>query len=588
MQAGPDRLYGGDVALSRRARTTGLWTAVALTLVALVGLWAPGVQAQNAAREIRIPFPQDDGSLTPYTFKVGYPLVTLVYDTLMSRGAGGAPQQWLTRSLRKGDAGKQITIRLRKGIRWHDGKPLTAEDVAFTFGYFARRFHPRFTPQLEAVERVQALNAETVRFTLRHPSPGFEDQPLSDVPILPRHLWQGLPAGQLAPKGLAVGSGPYRLVRHRRGKDYRFQANRGYFRGRPKVDTIEVPFIGNFDGTVRALESRRVDVIPVTLTEKAQDQLRRSVFKTSFGPLYTGTTLMFNLRRRPFDKPAARRAVARALDLKRIAQTGGGGGQSEATPADNGYLHPQSGWASPIRLHRFDEDRARAELKALDLPRIRVAAPDNDPVKLEAGRQVVLALERAGARAVLRKLPPDRLAAAVGQDGSKPTFEAAIWTSPALASYEPDFLRAVFGSRMRAPLNYSSYRSGAFDRLAARAAAATNPETRRRTVYQELKLLARDVPVVPLFFQKGAFAYRPQVYNGWVFVRGTGILDKRSFLRSVIGPSSGSSDPIVRDDERAAGGGIGVLGIVALGLLGVVLVILALGLAGRLARRRRA
>ncbi len=556
-----------------------------LTLLAFAALWAPSARGELTAHDIRVPFPQDDGKLTPYTFKVGYPFVTLVYDTLMWRGAGGSPQPWLARSLRKADAGKRITIRLRKGVRWHDGRPLTAEDVAFTFGYYARRFHPRFTPQLEAVERAEALDAETVQFTLRHASPGFQDQPLSDLPILPRHLWQDLPADQLAPKGLPVGSGPYRLVRHRRGKDYRFQANRGYFRGRPKVDRIDVPFIGRFDGTVRALESRRVDVIPVTLTEDAQDDLRRSVFETSVGAAYTGTTLMFNLRRPPFDKPEVRRAVASALDLRRIAQTASGG-RNQATPADRGYLHPKSSWAFPFRLHRFERDRARSKLAALDLPRIRVMAPDNDPVRLEAGRQVALALERAGASAVLEKMPFDRLAAAVGQDGSTPSFEAAIWTSPALASYEPDFLRAVFGSG-RAPLNYSRYRSAAFDKLAARTAAATNPETRRRTVYSELRLLAKDAPVVPLFFQQGAFAYRPQVYDGWLFVKGTGILDKRSFLRRTLRPSGREADSIEPAGSEGAGGGIGVQGIIALVLLGGVLVILALGSAGWLVRRRR-
>jgi len=552
-------------------------------LVAFVVLWAPRAQAQSTARELRIPFPQDDGTLTPYTFEVGYPLVTLVYDTIMWRGEGGSPGKWLARSLRKTDAGKRIRVRLRKNVRWHDGRRLTAADVAFTFRYFAKRFHPRFTPQLEAVERVQALNRGTVQFTLRHASPGFEDQPLSDVPILPRHLWQGLSAGQLAPKGLPVGSGPYRLVRHRRGQGYRFRANRGYFRGRPKVETIKVPIIRGFDATVRALERRKVDMIPVTIPESGQDRLRRSVFKTKFGLSYTGTTLMFNLRRPPFDQPKARRAVASALDLRRITRVEGVGG-SDAKQADRGYLHPMSDWAAPSLLRPFEEARARSQLAALHLPRIRIMAPNNDPVRRQAGRQVVLALKRAGARAVLQELPPDRLAAAVGQDGSRPSFEAAIGTSPPLASYDPDFLRAVFGSG-RAPLNYSGYRSREFDRLAARTAAATNPETRRQTVQSELELLTKDAPVVPLFFPEGAFAYRPQVYDGWRFVQGVGILDKRSFLPGNIRPSRrgpGDGEPVGSDD---AGGGISVLGIGALGLLAVVVGVLGVGLVGRLARR---
>ncbi len=553
-------------------------------LVSLVTLPAPSVEAQNTARELRIPIPKDDGSLTPYTFELGYPLVTLIYDTLMWRDRGGSPEQWLVRSLRKSEAGKRITIRVRKEVRWHDGKPLTAEDVAFSFRYFATHFHPRFTPQLEAFERAEALDRETVQITLRHASPGFEDQPLSDMPILPRHLWEGLPAGKLAPDGLPVGSGPYRLTEHRRGKRYRFQANRGYFRGRPTVERIEVPFIDDFEATVRALENRRVDAIPVTLPERTQDRLRRSVFEIGRGPVYTGTTLMFNLRRPPFDQPAARRAVARALDLRRIARANVNGGR-DSKPADHGYLHPASMWASPTPVQRFEADRARTALAELDLPRIRVMAPDNDPVRLEAGRQVVLALQRAGAGAVLQKLSPGRLAAAVGQDGSSPTFEAAIGSSPALASQEPDFLRAVFGSSRRAPLNYSGYKSAEFDELAAKVAAETNPETRRQMVQSELELLAKDAPVVPLFFPQGTFAYRPQIYSRWLFVSGTGILDKRSFLRRVIKPSRRGSGPILPAGSEGAGGGIGVPGVIALTLVGIVVVFLALGLLGRLGRR---
>ena len=550
----------------------------------MVAMPAASAEAQSKARQLRIPIPKDDGSLTPYTFQLGYPLVTLIYDTLMWRDKRGSPEAWLARSLRKSDAGKRITIRVRKEVRWHDGRPLTAEDVAFSFRYFATRFHPRFTPQLEAFERAEAIDRDTVQITLGHASPGFEDQPLSDLPILPRHLWQGLPAGKLAPDGLPVGSGPYRLAEYRRGQRYRFRANRGYFRGRPTVDRIEVPFIGNFEATVRALESRRVDAIPVTLPERTQDRLRESTFEIGTGDVYTGTTLMFNLRRAPFDQPAARRAVARALDLRRIARSKVNGG-GDAKPADRGYLHPKSKWASPTPVQRFEIDRARSELADLDLPRIKVMAPDNDPVRLEAGRQVVLALERAGAAAVLRKLSPDRLAAAVGQDGSSPSFEAAIGASPALASQDPDFLRAVFGSGRRVPLNYSGYKSAKFDELAADAAAATNPETRRQKVQSELKLLAKDVPVVPLFFQQGTFAYRPQIYSRWLFVSGTGILDKRSFLRRSIKPSRRGSGTTLPAGSAGADGGIGVAGAIALALVGIVLVLLALGLVGRLVRR---
>jgi len=532
---------------------------------------------------VRLPFPRDDGALTPTTFKRGYPLMTLVYDTLMWRDASGAPQPWLVRSLRKSDGGRQITLRLRDGVRWHDGRPLTASDVAFTFDFFAARPHPRFTPQLLDVQQVRAVDPLTVAITLGEPAPGFADQPLADLPILPRHIWEGLPEDRLAPSGLPVGSGPYRLVAHEPGRRYRFRANRRYFLGRPRVGRIEVPIVRDFDSTVRDLENRRIDMIPVSLPEETVERLEGSAFKFAEGPLYSGTVLMFDTRKPPFDRVAARRAVARALDLDRIAQALG---RESAVAADRGYVAPDSPRATTAPLHRFDEEAARRALRRLDLPRIRVLASESDPQRSEVGRQVVLALERAGAQAELVELPRERLGAAVGENGSTPRFEAAIWDTPPLASYGTDYLRVVFGSDpRRATLNYSGYRSESFDGLAARAARELNPETRPRLVRDELKLLADDLPVVPLVYPKAAFAYRPAIYDGWQFVAGSGILDKRSFL-----PRSGLPANRPLGQARAPtnpAGGLGPAGYVALGLLGVTLALAAAGLAGSARRRRR-
>ena len=562
-----------------RVRRVSL-VALALTAAVLASLAATAVssaQQGRAAERLRIPFPGDDGSLTPYTFALGYPLVTLVYDTLMWRDTSGAPTPWLARSMRKSEAGKRLTIRLHEGARWHDGRPLTAADVAFTFAYFAERFHPRFTPQLEAVRAVEAPDPQTVEITLSHPSPGFEDQPLSDVPILPRHLWEGLPQGAAAPEGPPVGSGPYRLVERGPETGYRFAANRGYFLGRPTVENIDVPFIPGFDSTIRAFEARRVDMIPATLPPAEQERVRGPGFKTKFGSMYTGITLMFNVRIAPFDQVEARRAVASALDLRRIARNatiGGGGG--DAVAANRGYLHPESGWTTPGAVYRFELDRARRAFARLNLPDIRIMVPDNEPVAREAGREVVLALQRAGVRARLQELSASRLAAAVGEEGGAPSFQAAIWSSPALASYDPNFLRAVFGSD-EAPLNLSGYRSADFDELAEKVAAATNPRERRRLVHSELELLAQDAPAIPLFFPEGAFVVRPSIYDGWTYVAGRGILDKRSFLPLVARPSERTPAP----RPQTTDGGLGTLGFVALGLLGGVLVMLALQLLGR-------
>lgn len=530
---------------------------------------------------VRFPFPQDDGSLTPYTFELGYQLVTLVYDTLFWRDASGTPQPWLATSAETSPDGRRVTLRLADGARWHDGAEVTSADVAFTFRHMAERPHPRFTPELTAVERVDTPDPRTVVISLRHPAPGFADQPLSDVPILPAHIWRTLPRSKLAPDGLAVGSGPYRLVERQPGESYRFEAVADYFRGPPAVASLEVPVITTVDDTLRSLERRRTDMIPVSLPEDAAARVRGLGVRTIDGPSYLGTTLMFNLGQAPFDRPEVRQAVARALDLRRIANSVG-----EAVPADRGYLHPDSPWSSKRVLHTFD--RSAATAAAAGTGPIEVLVPDNDPVKQGAGRQVILALRRAGFDAQTRSVPRDELSRAVGEDGRSPTFQAAIWISPPLASYDPDFLGRLFGSdRRSAALNYSGYESPAFDALVDRIATTADPVARQAAVDEALRLLATDLPVVPLIFSTGIFSFRPAVYDGWVFVKGAGILDKRSFLEPAPAGAGRDDDPALRPSPPDRGSGLSLIGKLGLAAAGVALAVAAgLGL-GRLRRRHR-
>ena len=157
--------------------------------------------AASAAPALTIPFPQAEGSLTPYTFELGYGLMTLAYDTLAWRDADGVARPWLAESIDERDGGRRYVARLREGTRWHDGRRLTAADVAFTYRFVERRPHPRFTPQVRDIRRVRALDPRTIEFVLDRPVPDFLDLPLADVPILPRHLWRGLPAARRAPAG---------------------------------------------------------------------------------------------------------------------------------------------------------------------------------------------------------------------------------------------------------------------------------------------------------------------------------------------------------------------------------------------------
>ena len=564
--------------------------ALMLALSFLAVLAPPGAAAQAPSPDVlRLPFPQYDGSLTPYTFELGYPLLTLVYDTLMWRDRQGVARPWLARSVRRSRGGRRLTIALRPDARWHDGRRVTAQDVAFTFGLMRRRPQPRFTPQLVDVERVTATGPLMATIDLRRPSAGFEDQPLADVPIVPRHLWRDLAAGRRAPAGLAVGSGPYRLVSARRAGGYVLRANPAYFRGAPRVPELRVPIIDDAEEMYTALRERRVDMVPLSLPQEAATRLEESIGITvRRGPSYAGTALVLNARRAPFGNPAARRAVAAALDLRRIARN-----VAPSTPASRGFAHPASRWAVDATVHRADVAAARRAVADLGLAPVRVLASDSDPVRAEAGRQVVLALQRAGASATLVEVSPAALSRSLGETGGQPDFDAAITTIPPLVSHDPDYLRNMFGSDPRtSPLNLSGYRSGEFDAAARRVASATDRPQRLRAILDEARLLARAAPAIPLFFSEGAFAFRGRVYDGWTFVRGAGILDKRAFLpgeapaREAPREDEGDDDGDVgATDDGDSGSALDVVSIISLLALGVVVVLAFLALRQR--RRTR-
>ncbi|HET7489641.1 MAG TPA: ABC transporter substrate-binding protein [Acidimicrobiales bacterium] len=553
---------------------------MAVSVAVLFGSALPPAPAAGVTVPlVRLPFPQDDGSLTPYTFELGYPLVTLLYDTLLWRDQHDVPEPWLARSVDTSADRRTVTISLVDGVRWQDGEPLTASDVAFTFRYVAAHFHPRFTPEVAPVESAVATDATTVVVHLRQPSAGFADQPLADLPILPAHIWANLPPGQTAPPGLPMGSGPYRLVGHD-ATGYRFEANAGYFLGPPAVQAIQVPITDDRDAMLRAFQSGSLDAIPVDLLAGEASQVRGLGTELVDGASFAGTVLMFNVRRPPFDQLATRRAVAEALDLRAVAAAAGG-----VVPADHGYLDPRSPWASPAVLHRYDPADAHQQLPAPTPEPVSILVADHQPAEAAAARFIAQAMSGLGIRASIDAMPERELAAAVGEDGSPPAFQVALWSVPALASDDPSILGRLFGPASGpSSLNYTGYTSPAFDELAGRIATTTDHVSRGQAVQAALRQLATDLPVVPLFFPAGTQAFHPSVYSGWVYVQGSGILDKLSFLgQAAPPPAVGAAVPI----GRAEHGGRSPLTLVTLAVLGCAGLLL-LVLAGlHVADRRR-
>ncbi|HSJ14624.1 MAG TPA: ABC transporter substrate-binding protein, partial [Longimicrobiales bacterium] len=241
-----------------------------------------------------------------------------------------------------------LTFRLRDDVRWHDGAPVTARDVAFTFelakdprtGYVDAAVLAHYAGAAEV------LDEHTVRFRLRAHADFLE--PWFLLPPLPRHLLAGTPPEQLAqhPFGATrpVGSGPFRFVRRVAGSEWVFEANPEYpegLGGRPRLDRLVYRTVPEQTGILAELLTGRVH-LGLSIRPPQVPRLQQSPqLRVLEMPVANWVFLGLNTRLPQFDTREERRAIALALDRQAIIDGIMGGrnvaGRSVVTPVHWAY-----------------------------------------------------------------------------------------------------------------------------------------------------------------------------------------------------------------------------------------------------------
>lgn len=222
---------------------------------------------------------------------------------------------------------KVYTFFLRQGVKWHDDMPLTAQDVAYTFGALQ---DPSVGSPLIVSFRgitVEAVDEHTVRFTLPEQFPSF----LSTLTlgIIPEHVWGAVPPDQIRfaqPNVQPIGSGPFkfkRLFKDQTGFIYRYELERfaDYYGGAPFLKLFAFQFFGGYDtpdGAVSAVREQKIDglsFVPLSVRDKVKR--KHVALHTLQLPQYTA--LFFNQdRATPLKSKETRFALLHALDKERI------------------------------------------------------------------------------------------------------------------------------------------------------------------------------------------------------------------------------------------------------------------------------
>ncbi|MEX2620821.1 MAG: ABC transporter substrate-binding protein [Egibacteraceae bacterium] len=460
---------------------------------------------------------------------------SLLFDTLLWKYPSGVTQPWLAHSMEASPDGLQRRFVLHDNARFHDGQPLTAHDVVFTFGYLQERAgtaaaHDVADPgALSAIETVHADARHAVRFRLSRPYAAFDELVAGRVPVLPAHVWAEV-ADPLALRGpeAVLGSGPFVFESGDGDRGhYRYRANERFFLGPPQLRQVEFTPV---DDQLVALDQGLIDA--VVLVSDSGRPTAEQLAELHASPRHVvrrrpgewTRALHFDLRPgSPFADRRVRQALAHGIDRDAMVRRLLDGLGKPASLGGLAPTHPLA--ASGLAPHGIDRTRAGALLDAAGLTRPpgagtrlhragpwrpKVLTEEADPGAAELVRDD---LQRLGVDAEVVRLPRQDCDAAL----TTGRYELALAGYGGLGS-DPDVLRLRLSARVAAAnrTRVHGYDSPQFEALAEEQSVACDPKRRAVLVGELQQLIATDLPTLPLYVpDQLTISPAKQIFTAW-------------------------------------------------------------------------
>jgi oligopeptide transport system substrate-binding protein len=511
------------------------WPALPLLLVLLLQVLAVPVTTQAAQRVVHRAGTDDATTLDPH--KVGYPGETTIMSDLFvgltTLDAEARPMPGCAESWKVSADGLTWTFRMRPGLRWSDGSPLTAADFEWSlrralrpetaFPFAGRLFMVR---NARAVSKgtvpaeqlgVRAPDARTVVIELEHPAPYLDEVLATFAMPVPRRLVEARGSAWIA-QGSLVTNGPFVLEEWRPNAFIRLRKNPNFY------DAANVPAdaVVHYPVTQPATAIRRFQAgeldfvlsVPAEQVERLQAQFGAQL-KIDLG--IGLEALAFNVRRGPTRDARVRRALSLAIDRDALARNV----LREPRQAAYGYVSPgvsRYPRRASVDFATWPVVQRQAEARRLlqeagfgpgNPLRLRMAFPAND-----INRRIAVVLDamwrQVGVRAELQAKEQRALVA----DIARGEFDAArvLWLS---GHTDPmAFLERLDGGAAGTTTNPSGYASTRYDALVA-AATRESDVGRRAALLREAETVAlADQPVAPLYWFVGRRLVSPAL-AGW-------------------------------------------------------------------------
>lgn len=541
---------------SAKKRLVALPLLLAGTLVASACSSVGSTETDGPDTASRLTIAQSEDSGPMNIFKgLSDPMAGLIYDKLLAPSPYVAdPQPWLATDVRQMSP-TTWQVDLRDDVKWHDGEAFTADDVVFSFHFLHQAPTGRFTHHVNdtpSVSTITKVGDSTVEFVCDYACPELGTVTLADLPVLPEHVWSAVdPDKAKEVTDYPIGTGPYKLVDYNSVTGYKLEANQDYFAGKPTVDELVMPIIGDASATFTALRSGQIDAADRPLTPELVDQFTASseigVIRTS--PL-AYPELKLNYTEAPFSEPKMRSALSLAVNRDQILETVGLG---RGRPGTQGYVHPDAPFADPDASTPYDPDTAKKTLDGLgfvdtDGDGVRenpageklaftIVVDGGNAAHVRAAELLAEDFGAVGIDATVRGLDAGTLSDA----SSAKTFDMLLTTNSPHAV--GDSTQFIMSHRSGNLWNSPSLPYPEFDALYAKWKVTETNDDRTAALIEVQKLFNRQPTAIALYYPDEYWGYRADVFDGWVETPGYGIVHKWSFLPADVVESANAAAP---------------------------------------------
>jgi peptide/nickel transport system substrate-binding protein len=513
-----------------------------------------GSPSPSGKTVLRVGWVAEPDNLNPFIgyATASYEVWSLNYDTLVGYSvkdftpvATGLAQSW-----DESQDGKVYTFHLRQGVKWQDGQPFTADDVAWTYNYIITNKMSAFTQCTEGIKEAKVVDPSTVQLICTKPKADI----LSIwVPILPKHVWQNVSpkaAGNTYAVNMPiVGTGPFQCRAFKKGDYVDMVANKEYFRGAPHIDEVLFEDYSSADAMTADFKSGGIDAAQ-DLPQAQFDVIARTKGLTAVAYNYRNWDyLSINCDTSSASKGNPilrdvrfRQALNWAIDKQKLAAVAWSGrAQPGTTVLPSGeWFNPDYHWQPPADVaYRFDPAKAEQLLdqagytdtngdgvrdfhgKPIDL---RLYADSSSTEQQSEAKLIAGELQRVGVKVRLSMLASGSLSDDVwNYVGSTyaPDFDLYVWNWDGY--FDPGQTLASFTTNQIGGWNEPCWSNAEYDKLCAQQAVTTDTTARQQLIWRMQQIMYEQSPEIVLTYPRYLQAYNSAKWTGWTrILNGTG------------------------------------------------------------------